>query len=160
METSDVITEFNLDTEDIRNLHRHKGKVTGKEKKAYVLGYNEMGKLYIVTADIQPSCFRAAEVRFDKGVAGDFMYFYSDRNGLFSMLTGYDETIRRGTAHYPRQSYGNGMQYFDTMEQVVEFLKEMYKTKKDKLIEKANEIEEFASNISIDNLHFATKFVD
>ena len=153
METNNTITEFNLDTEDIRNLHRHKGKVTGKEKKAYVLGYNEMGKLYIVTADIRPSCFRAAEVRFDKGVAGDFMYFYSDR-------TGYNETIRRGTAHYPRQSYGNGMQYFDTMEQVVEFLKGMYKTKKDKLIEKANEIEEFASNISVDNLHFATKFVD
>ena len=160
METKDVITEFNLDTEDIRNLHRHKGKVTGKEKKAYVVGYNEMGKLYIVTADIRPSCLFSAEVRFDKGVAGDFMYFYADRNGLFSMLTGYDETLRRGTAHYPRQSYGNGMQYFDTLEQVVEFLKGMYKAKKDKLIEKAIEIEEFASKLSIENLYFTTQFVD
>jgi hypothetical protein len=152
MTTNKQTIEFNLDTDDIRTLHGHNGKVVGKEKECYVVGYTERGNIYIVTAIIRPSHLRSAEVRFDKGVAGDYMCFYTSGNGLYSMIAGHDDMIRQGTAHYPRESYNNGMWYFDTLEQVVESLKNMYNTQKNNLLTRLNEIEEFVSNISVENL--------
>lgn len=153
-------TEFNLDTDDIKTLHRHPGKVIGNEKKIYVVGYTERGKLYVVTANVRPSHFKAAEVRFDKGVAGDFMFFFTNRHNPFSMLVPELEPIIQGTAHLPRESYGNGMQYFDTFEQVVEFIKNMYNKEKERILKKANEIDEFVSTLSVETFNFTTPILE